>query len=105
MHRSIYIYDIDAQVNYRLDLNDTFNVPFVQMLTRLISQHNHYVVNSIPKLEQLQIQNTQRYEIRIQSIQHNDRRYDLSTEGELTAINLYGSLENEVTSEHRDILP
>lgn len=51
----VYIYDIDAQVNYRIDLNDAFSVPFVQMLTRLLNQHNHHAVNSIPKLEQLQI--------------------------------------------------
>lgn len=43
-----------------------------------------------------------RYEIRIQPIRYNDRRYGLSTGGELAAIIPYSSLENEATSEYRD---
>lgn len=50
------------------------------------------------------MQNTQRYEIRIQPIGRNDRRYDLPRGGELATIIPYSSLGNEATSEHRDII-
>lgn len=95
----IYIYDTDVQVNYQLNLNDAFSDPIVQMLTWLLNQHNHYTVNCVPNLGQLQMQNTQYYEIHIQPFLHNDRHYNLPTGWELAA----SSLKNETTSEYCDI--
>lgn len=99
----IYICNNNAQVNYWLNLNDAFNAPIVQMLTRLLNQHNHYAVNYVPNLEQLQMQNMQ-HEIHIQPIQHIDAHYDLPTGRKLAAIIPYSSLENEAISENRDII-
>lgn len=65
------------------------------MLAHLLNQHTHCAVNYVPNLGQLQMQNTQRCEIRIQPIRYNDRRYDLPIGMEMAAIITYISPENE----------
>jgi len=97
----IYIYDTSEQIQHRLDFNSSLSTSIIQLLTNILQPINHYIQHCIPHIEELQTSSTQTFDLTIQPLQVQNRRYDLPTATEVAAIIPYDSIEH--AQQHRQI--